>query len=124
MTLRGGDPRPAPRLAASWSACRLISSLLWVVPPPVAAKHATTTILLSSLVPPIPSRRGLVTSLGRPGGNITGAAVDGGPEIAAKRLELLKEAVPTISSVAILLGQARQPTYDAVEQAQESTARC
>ena len=46
---------------------------------------------------------GWVTSLARPGGNVTGLTVDTGPEIAEKMLQLLKEAAPRISRVAVLL---------------------
>ena len=45
---------------------------------------------------------GLVASLAHPGGNITGASVDAGPEIETKRLELLKEAFPQASRVGVL----------------------
>jgi len=65
----------------------------------------------------------LVASLARPGGNITGVSFDTGPEIVGKRLELLKEAVPTVSRVAMLVGQVRSPTADADEKAQERAAR-
>jgi putative ABC transport system substrate-binding protein len=93
------------------------------IAPALAAKQATTTIPIVFTAATDPVGRGLVASLARPGGNITGVAVDGGPEIFGKRLELLKEAVPTISRVAILAGNVRAPTYDAVEQEQESAAR-
>jgi putative tryptophan/tyrosine transport system substrate-binding protein len=49
-----------------------------------------------------PIRAGLVTSLARPGGNITGVSVDAGIEIWGKRLQILKEAVPSASKVAVL----------------------
>ena len=45
---------------------------------------------------------GLVPSMSRPGGNITGVSVDAGLEIWGKRLELFREIVPTISKLAIL----------------------
>jgi putative ABC transport system substrate-binding protein len=48
-----------------------------------------------------PVRDGLVASLARPGGNITGMTFPG-PELAAKRLELLKQAFPTMSRIAAL----------------------
>jgi putative ABC transport system substrate-binding protein len=87
----------------------------------LAAKHATTTIPIVFYGATDPVGRGLVASLARPGGNITGVSVDGGPEIFSKRLELLKEAVPTISRVAMLAGSVRAPTTS--EKALESAAQ-
>src|SRR6516162_2807497 len=52
-----------------------------------------------------PVELGLVTSLSRPGGNLTGV-VNLGAEIAAKRLELLHKSVPATESIAILVGPA------------------
>ena len=49
-----------------------------------------------------PVRDGLVTSMARPGGNITGVSVDAGLEIWEKRIQLFREVVPTISKLAIL----------------------
>ena len=89
----------------------------------LAAKHATTTIPIVFFNTTDPVGRGLVASLARPGGNITGVAFDGGPEIFGKRLELLKAAVPTISRVAMLEGQVRMPTYEAGEKEKDSAAR-
>src|SRR3984893_15255043 len=66
-----------------------------------AAKHATTTIPIVVPVMGDPVGDGLVASLARPGGNITGMTFLG-PELATKRLELLKQALPTISRVAAL----------------------
>src|SRR5262245_40466187 len=64
-----------------------------------AAKQATTTIPIVVPVMGDPIGDGLVTSLARPGGNITGMTFLG-PELATKRLELLKQALPTLSRVA------------------------
>jgi putative tryptophan/tyrosine transport system substrate-binding protein len=54
-----------------------------------------------------PVGTGLVASLAKPGGNITGLS-DIGPEISGKQLELLKEAFPTISRVALFLNPSNQ----------------
>ena len=67
----------------------------------VAAKQAIKTIPIVFFAAADPIRSGLVTSLARPGGNVTGLSVLS-PEIIGKRLELLKQAVPAISRVAVL----------------------
>jgi putative tryptophan/tyrosine transport system substrate-binding protein len=66
-----------------------------------AAKHATTTIPIVMPGSSDPVGTGLVASLARPGGNITGLTTIA-PELSGKRLELLKEAVPGLSRVAVL----------------------
>jgi ABC-type uncharacterized transport system substrate-binding protein len=65
------------------------------------AKAATTTIPIVFVNSGDPIRLGYVTSLSRPGGNVTGVS-DFGDELAAKRLELIKLLVPTISRIGIL----------------------
>jgi putative tryptophan/tyrosine transport system substrate-binding protein len=67
----------------------------------LAAKHATDTIpiVMANVADPVGS--GLIVSLGRPGGNITGLARLT-PELIGKNLELLKEAVPAVQRVAVL----------------------
>jgi ABC-type uncharacterized transport system substrate-binding protein len=66
-----------------------------------AAKEATSTIPIVMTQDDDPVGNGLVASLARPGGNITGLATLA-PEIGGKRLELLKEIVPKLSRVAVL----------------------
>jgi putative ABC transport system substrate-binding protein len=72
----------------------------------MAAKRATGTIPIVHVVAGDPVADGLVTSLARPGGNVTGLAFTPGPEIVGKRLELLKEATG-VSRVAVLWNPAR-----------------
>ena len=68
----------------------------------LAAKLATPTLpIVMVSVSDDPVRRGLVASLARPGGNVTGFVVLG-PDLSGKRLQMLKEAVPKVSRVAIL----------------------
>jgi putative ABC transport system substrate-binding protein len=66
-----------------------------------AATQATKTIPIVIAVSGDPVEAGLIDSLARPGGNITGLT-NISPQLAGKRLELLKEAVPGVSSVAVL----------------------
>src|SRR3989442_5065234 len=77
----------------------------WGTPATLAAKQATTTIPIVIAGVGDPVRSGLVSSLAHPGGNVTGLTVLG-PGLAAKRLELLKEAVPNMSRVAFLWNPA------------------
>jgi putative ABC transport system substrate-binding protein len=70
-------------------------------PPTRAAKEATTAIPIVMTVTGDPVAAGLVTNLVRPGGNLTGASFFF-PELAVKRLQLLKEAIPTLGRVAVV----------------------
>jgi ABC-type uncharacterized transport system substrate-binding protein len=71
--------------------------------PASAAKSATTTIPIVMTTSGDPVGAGLVASLARPGGNVTGFS-SLGPELNSKRLEILKDAVPNLSRVGLLLG--------------------
>jgi putative ABC transport system substrate-binding protein len=74
-------------------------------PTPLAAKGATSSIPIVMTTSPDPVGEGLVASLARPGGNVTGlSGLE--PELNTKRLEILKDAVPRLTRVGIL----RTPT--------------
>ena len=68
-----------------------------------ASKFATTTVPIVMLASADAVGEGLVASLARPGGNITGMTFLAGPEIASKQLELLREIAPTALRVAVLM---------------------
>ena len=70
-------------------------------PAVAAAQKATTTIPVVMVLATDPVRLGFVASLARPGGNITGLTIQT-PELAGKRLQLLKETVPNLTRVAVL----------------------
>jgi putative ABC transport system substrate-binding protein len=72
----------------------------------LAAKNATSSIPIVMIFPSDPVEIGLVASLSRPGGNITGTTLTPGPEIFGKQLQILKETIPHASRVALLSNPA------------------
>jgi putative ABC transport system substrate-binding protein len=84
-------------------------------PPTEAAKAATTTIPIVMIGVGDPVRVGLVASLARPGGNITGNTVLS-PDLGAKRLQLLREAIPTVGRVAYLVNPHNSGTLDVLAE--------
>ena len=74
-------------------------------PATLAAREVTTTIPIVMVGAGDPVRNRLVASLAQPGGNITGSSILGA-DLSAKRLELLREAMPTVSRVAFLWNAA------------------
>ena len=88
--------------------------------PVLALKHLTTTIpIVMNTGDPV--AQGIVGSLAHPGGNITGLSYFL-PEISAKALELLREAVPSITRVAFL-SDSTDPSYSLILKQLEPTAR-
>ena len=87
----------------------------------VAAMKATTTIpiVMTNSVDPVGA--GLVASLARPGGNVTGFGVDAGDEIFGKRLELLKETLPNLSRVGVLWNPDFAPNRSRLTSMREAT---
>jgi len=81
----------------------------------LAAKRATSTIpiVFASVFDPVAA--GLVASLARPGGNLTGTAMGVGGDFAGKWVELLKEAVPGLSRAAVLWNPANESSAQSVE---------
>ena len=95
-----------PALAADL--VRLKVDIIAAIPTPaaVAAKNATGTIPIVLMVAVNPLELGLITSVARPGGNLTGIAFSFSTEILGKNLALLKEAIPRVRHVAVLSNPA------------------
>ena len=87
-----------------------------------AAKAASTTTPIVFLVGQDPVQSGLVASLARPGGNLTGINIFSG-ELTAKRLELLRELVPAVTRVAVLVNPADATSTETALRDVEPAAR-
>jgi putative ABC transport system substrate-binding protein len=102
-----------PALAAELAQRRVaVIAAIGGIPPALAAKAATTTIPIVFLVGVDPVRLGLVSSLARPGGNLTGINVINS-ELASKRLELLRALVPGAIRIGVLVDPTNASGTDA-----------
>ena len=98
----GGDVAALPRLARELVELRVDAIVTVGTAAARAAKAATTTIPIVVYGNLDPVAAGLVASLGRPGGNVTGVLIAAEGTLAAKKLELLKETVPRATRMALL----------------------
>ena len=80
-----------------------------------AVRQATTTIPIVMAFGNNPVAAGLIASLARPGGNVTGMSGDAGDVIVGKRLQLLKEILPKLTRVAVLRNGALAPNQGRLE---------
>ena len=94
-----------PELAADLVRLKVDLIVVTGGPPALAAKKATTTIPIVMANAGDPVAAGLVASLARPGGNVTGLS-SLSPELNTKRLEILKDAVPKLTRVGLLRSAA------------------
>jgi putative tryptophan/tyrosine transport system substrate-binding protein len=97
----GYEPEALSKLAAELVALAPDAIVTVASPPAIAAKQATTTIPIVMATAGDPLRSGIIASLAHPGANITGVTLYGS-ELASKRVEVLKEALPGIAHVAVL----------------------
>jgi putative tryptophan/tyrosine transport system substrate-binding protein len=89
---------------------------------PIAAKRATTTIPIVMTTAGDPLGSGLVASLAKPGGNVTGLSLMA-PELAGKRLELLKEVIPGLTRIAVLWNAANPYSATGFDQTKLAAER-
>jgi putative tryptophan/tyrosine transport system substrate-binding protein len=111
-----------PALAADLVQRRVAVIAAGAIPSVRAAKAATTTIPIVFVLAEDPVKLGVVTSLARPGGNLTGINFFS-TELAAKRLELLRELVPGAARVAVLVNPANATTAESTLRGMEPAAR-
>jgi putative ABC transport system substrate-binding protein len=119
-----GKPERLPALAAELVALKVDVIVAGGTPHALAAKQATRTLPIVFIGAADPVTSGLVTSLARPGGNVTGLSFLA-PELVGKRLEQLKQAVPGVSRVAVLWqpgGQGERTDKEMLKEA-EAAAR-
>jgi putative ABC transport system substrate-binding protein len=100
---RTTDGKPEGLAAAAAELARLPVDVIATYGTPAgrAAKAATTTVPIVAISVGDPVRAGLVQSLAHPGGNVTGNTILG-PDLGPKRLQLLKEVIPSVARVAFL----------------------
>jgi putative ABC transport system substrate-binding protein len=105
-----------PELAAELVGLKLDLLVVGSTAGALAAKRATGTIpiVMITLSGEETIRSGLIASLARPGGNVTGV-IGLGEELSAKRLQLLKEAIPSVNRVAVLANPADPEAAPAVK---------
>jgi len=120
-----GKPERLPALAAELVALKVdVIVAAEGTPPALAATQATRTLPIVFTTVGDPVTSGLVTSLARPGGNVTGLSLLF-PELVGKGLEHLKQAVPGVSRVAVLLqpGAVPERTYKDILKEADVAAR-
>lgn len=115
-----GRPEQLASLAADLVRLRVDAIVAPTTPAALAAQKATKTIPVVMVTASDPIGSGLVASLARPGGNITGTTIMG-TDLAAKRLDLLMHVLPGISRVAILWSPSHRAQAPALKLALSAT---
>jgi ABC-type uncharacterized transport system substrate-binding protein len=120
---RGAEGRydRLPALAADLVGHKVDVIAVFSAPSALAAKNATSTIPIVFLSPDDPVKLGLVASLARPGGNLTGVSRMA-VELMPKQLELLSELVPQARVIALLVNPNNENTEPMIRNAQEAAS--
>jgi putative ABC transport system substrate-binding protein len=108
-----------PEFAAALTRLNLDIIIITTTPAGLAVKNATKTIPIVQPNSIDPVGAGLVASLARPGGNFTGATTQA-PDIVAKRLQLLVQALPHVSTVAVVWNAANPANARSWREAQDA----
>ena len=110
------DGSPAQLDAAAMALAQIPVDVIvaFSTPRAQAAQRATKTIPIVAISIGDPIAAGLVASLAHPGGNITGNTILG-PDIVSKRLQILKDAIPTVARIAYLWNPDNPGTADILE---------
>ena len=111
-----------PALIAELLAAKVEVIVTAGTPATLAVKRATTTVPLVMIAVGDPVGTGIVPSLARPGGNITGLSSIS-PELEGKRLELLREIIPNLSHVALFLNPANPFHVTSMKQARPAAEK-
>jgi putative ABC transport system substrate-binding protein len=115
-----GEPERLASLAADLVRLRVDAIVAPTTPAALAAQKATKTIPVVMVTASDPVGSGLVASLARPGGNVTGTTIMG-TDLAAKRLDLLTQVLPGVSRVAILWSPSHRAQAPALKLALSAT---
>jgi putative tryptophan/tyrosine transport system substrate-binding protein len=116
----GGDPSRLSEVAEALVRLPVDIIVAWHTPAATAAKHATSSIPIVMVGVGDPLGTGLIESFGRPGSNVTGVA-GGGPGLIGKSLELIRELMPEVRNVGLLLN-GRDPFKIPLREAAEVEA--
>ncbi len=117
-----GKPDALPQLAAELVRAKVDVIITNQTPAAIAAKHATAEIPIVMAPAGDPVGTGLVTSLARPGGNVTGLS-GANAELVGKNLELIRESLPAVRRVAVLANANDPFSGPFVEQLQIAAQR-
>ena len=109
----GGRTEQLPALASELARLRVDIIVVDGGSAAVAAKQAVTDVPV--VVGAMADPTGIVASLARPGGNITGFSISTGPELNGKRLDLLREAIPGLIRIGIIWNETNRTSPPAVE---------